>query len=246
MQLLVSVQSAAEALAALDGGADVIDAKDPHAGALGAVSLDALHAIRAAVARRRPVTAAIGDAGDEATVEATARAFAAAGTRFVKVGFGGITSAARVESLAAAAERGAASAVVLVAYADGDSRTSLTPGALVDIAARVGARGVLLDTADKYGLGLTRLLDQRALTAWVNRAHDRGLFVALAGKLAAADLPLVRAAGADIAGVRGAACDGGRSGRISAERVRDLRAVLQRTAEASAERPTLGKSRVRP
>lgn len=215
-------------MAALDGGADVIDAKDPRAGALGPVSPDALHDIHAAVAGRRPVTAAIGDASDEATVEATARAFAAAGTRFVKIGFGGIPSAARIESLAAAAQRGAvagagASTVVLVAYADGDSRTSVTPAALVDIAARVGARGVLLDTADKHGLGLTRLLDRRALTAWVDRAHDGGLVVALAGKLAAGDLPLVRDAGADIAGVRGAACEGGRTGRISADRVRDLR-----------------------
>ena len=215
-------------MAALDGGADIIDAKDPCAGPLGAVSMDALHQIHAAVAGRRPVTAAIGDASDDATVEATARAFAAAGTRFVKVGFGGIPSAARIESLAAAAQRGAVAgasggAVVLVAYADADSRTSVAPAALVEIAARVGARGVLLDTADKRGLGLTRLLDQRALAAWVARAHDGGLFVALAGKLAAGDLPVVRDTGADIAGVRGAACEGGRTGRISADRVRDLR-----------------------
>ena len=228
MQLLVSVRSAAEAMAALDGGADIIDAKDPRAGALGAVSIDALHDIHAAVAGRRAVTAAIGDASDEAAIAATACAFADAGTRFVKIGFGGIRSAARIESLAAAAQRGAvagaaASAVVLVAYADDDSRTSRTPAALVEIAARVGAGGVLLDTADKRGPGLTRLLDQRTLAAWVARAHDAGLFVALAGKLAADDLPVVRDTGADIAGVRGAACDGGRTGRISAELVRALR-----------------------
>jgi (5-formylfuran-3-yl)methyl phosphate synthase len=247
MQLLVSVQSAEEAVSALDGGADVIDAKDPRAGALGAVSLDALHDIHAAVASRRPVTAAIGDAGDEATVEAMAGAFAAAGTRFVKVGFGGITSAARIESLAAAAQRGAvagtaASAVVLVAYADGDSRTSITPAAAVDIAVRVGARGVLLDTADKHGPGLIRLLDRRALIAWVDRAHDGGLFVALAGKLVAGDLPLVRDAGADIAGLRGAACEGGRTGRVSSDRVRQLRSRLDDARGATLS----GWPRVRP
>jgi len=228
VQLLVSVRCAAEAVAAVDGGADVIDAKDPQIGALGAVSLEALRDIHTAVAGRRPVTAAIGEATDEAMVEPTARAFAAGGARVVKVGFGGITTAARIESLAAAAQRGAvagaaSSAVVLVAYADGDSRTSIAPAALVDIAARVGARGVLLDTADKHGLGLTRLLDRRALAAWVDRAHQHGLFVALAGRLAADDLPLVRAAGADIAGVRGAVCEGGRTGRVSRELVRTLR-----------------------
>ena len=50
MRLLVSVSSAAEASAALAGGADVIDAKDPLAGALGAVSADVLREIHAIVA----------------------------------------------------------------------------------------------------------------------------------------------------------------------------------------------------
>ena len=49
MRLLVSVTSAAEASAALAGGADVIDAKDPRRGALGAVSPQTLRAILAAV-----------------------------------------------------------------------------------------------------------------------------------------------------------------------------------------------------
>ena len=38
MRLLVSVMDASEALAALEGGADLIDAKDPLAGALGPVT----------------------------------------------------------------------------------------------------------------------------------------------------------------------------------------------------------------
>jgi uncharacterized protein (UPF0264 family) len=54
----------------------------------------------------------------------------------------------------------------------------------------------------------------------VDRARQAGLFVALAGKLDAADLPAMAALGADLAGVRGAACAGGRTGRVTAERVR--------------------------
>src|SRR5262249_27258839 len=78
MRLLVSVASAAEALAALGGGADVVDAKDPHAGALGAVSAEVLHGIRAAIAGARPLSAALGDAIDEATIERDANTFVAA------------------------------------------------------------------------------------------------------------------------------------------------------------------------
>ena len=140
---------------------------------------------------------------------------AAAGTRFVKVGFAGISSEARIAALASAAQRGvvAASAgrcgIVLVAYADADPSASPTAGALVDIAARAGARGVLLDTADKNGCGLRALIDRDTLRAFVARAHANGLSVALAGRLTADDLPFVQEVGADIAGVRGAACDGG-------------------------------------
>ena len=240
MRLLVSVSSAAEASAALAGGADVIDAKDPRSGALGAVSVDVLRDIHAATAGARPVTAALGDAADEAAIENAARVFAVAGAAFVKVGFLGIASAERVATLTAAAVRGAAAGgrmpcgVVVVAYADADRAKSVAPAALVDVAVRAGAAGVLLDTADKSGPGLRALVSERALAAWVATAHDSLLLVALAGKLTAGDLPFVRDAGADIAGVRGAACDDGRNGRVSAERVRLLR---KSSGAAGKERP---------
>ncbi len=231
MRLLVSVASASEASSALAGGADVIDAKDVQAGALGAVSLEVLREIHAAVAGARIVTAALGDAADEAAIERAAREFAAAGAALVKIGFAGITSGGRVAAVIAAAVRGASagsdgnSGVVAVAYADADRAESLAPSALVEVAARAGAVGLLLDTADKGGLGLRALVAPDVLAARVAEAHDAGLLVALAGKLTADDLPFARAAGADIAGVRGAACEGGRTGRVAADRVRLLRTL---------------------
>jgi uncharacterized protein (UPF0264 family) len=243
MRLLVSVSCAAEASAALAGGADVIDAKDPLAGALGAVSAEVLREIHAIVGGRRPVTAALGDAADEAAIECAARTFAAAGAALVKVGFAGIDCADRVATLTAAAVRGASAgsdggaAVVAVAYADADRVASLAPPFLVEVAARAGAQGVLLDTADKSGPGLSELVEPRTLAAWVSEAHDAGLLVALAGKLTAADLTFVRDAGADIAGVRGAACDGGRTGRVAAEKVRLLRVLGGPAAAARRARP---------
>jgi uncharacterized protein (UPF0264 family) len=252
MRLLVSVTSAEEASAALAGGADVIDAKNPLAGALGAVSVEVLREIHAMVAGARLVTAAIGDATDETAVERAAWTFAAAGAALVKVGFAGIRSASRVEMLIRAAVRGVSASdgtwgpplggrirlkpdptrvvadprgVVAVAYADADRVASLEACAFADVAARAGAIGVLIDTADKSGPGLRELMTATALARWVAQAHEAGLLVALAGKLSADDLSFVRDAGADIAGVRGAACDGGRTGRVSRERVALLREV---------------------
>jgi len=255
MRLLVSVACAVEANAALDGGADIVDAKDPRSGALGAVSSETFREIAGAVADRRPVSAAIGDAADEFTIERTASGFAAGGAAFVKVGFSGISCHARVAALAAAAQRGLADArpladggperggLVLVAYADYQSVGSIDRDALVNIAARHRAIGILLDTADKRGPGLIALVGRHDLSAWIARAQASGLLVAVAGKLAADDLLFASDAGADIAGVRGAACEGGRTGRVSAERVRQLRDRCQLwSAKASAERSVLSNA----
>lgn len=226
MRLLISVATPEEAEAAVAGGANLIDAKNPVAGALGAVSLEMLRRIHASVDRQRPITAALGDASDEAAIERMAHDYASLGTTFVKVGFAAIESAERVAQLIKAASQGAGTTgrcgVVAVAYADAGYARSLDMDALLDVAAQAGASGVLLDTADKTGPGLRDLVTPQQLKAWVESAHEAGLVVALAGRLTAGDLTLVRDSGADIAGFRGAACDGDRLTQVSIERVRDL------------------------
>jgi uncharacterized protein (UPF0264 family) len=245
MRLLVSVKSVRDARAALRGGADVVDAKDPANGALGPVATRVLRAIHAEVAGRRPLTAALGDASGERSAARAARRSAACGAALVKIGFARVASAARGTALAAAAIEGAVegsrgrAGVVLVAYADADPASSLSPATILDIAARAGARGVLLDTMRKAGPGLRALVAPAPLAAWVAHAHEAGLLVALAGRLTADDLAIIRETGADIAGVRGAACVGGRSGRVAAESVRQLRCRCAEAAAAAAAVPRL-------
>ena len=93
----------------------------------------------------------------------------------------------------------------------------------------MSASGVLIDSADKGGPGLRALVGGAALSRLVRAVHEAGLQVALAGKLRAEDLPVVADTGADIAGVRGAACDGGRTGRISTKRVVRLASLARRS-----------------
>src|SRR5919108_1770367 len=152
MRLLVSVAEPSEARAALAGGADVVDAKDPRVGALGAVRADVLRAVREAVGARRPVSAALGDGASAAFLERSAATAGGLGAAFVKVGFrGGAATPAGVRQLAAAARRGAGDVtrVVLVAYADWRRVGSLDPGAIITVAVETGAAGVLLDTVGK-------------------------------------------------------------------------------------------------
>src|SRR4051794_40361758 len=64
MKLLVSVRSAEEALAALEGGADLIDVKEPNRGPLGRADDEVIEAVIKAVDGRAPVSAAMGELKD--------------------------------------------------------------------------------------------------------------------------------------------------------------------------------------
>ena len=232
MRLLVSVATAADARAAVEGGADIVDAKDPGVGALGAVTLERLREIRDAVAGVRPLTAALGEAEDEGALERDACAFAEAGTTLIKIGLLGTIDVSRAESLLSAAVRavsGTMCGVVAVAYADANEGAALRPGDVIDVAARAGARGLLIDTMHKEGPGLLGVMSPGEVADWVARGRAAGLLMAVAGKLSAEDLSIIDRAGADVAGVRGAVCVGGRLGHVSAELVATLvgRLVLQ-------------------
>jgi (5-formylfuran-3-yl)methyl phosphate synthase len=230
MRLLVSARNAADAAAALAGGADILDAKEPSAGALGAVTIETLREMLSTVDACCPVSAALGDAEDAAALERRVYACAVEGVAFVKIGFAGITDAARVTDLIASAVGGArahACAVVAVGYADVARVGGIACDALFDAATRGGAAGVLIDTADKAGPGLLQLSPPATLRRYVSAAHDRGLSIAMAGKLSSADLAAVRDVGADIAGVRGAACHAGRESAISEARVRVLAQIAR-------------------
>ena len=89
-------------------------------------------------------------------------------------------------------------------------RRPLAPAELVAAAREAGLSGCLIDTAIKDGRGLLSWLGADALAELVAEAHGAGLEIALAGELRAEELVAVRATGADIAGVRSAACRDGR------------------------------------
>lgn len=222
MRLLVSVRNASEARAALAGGADVIDAKEPLNGPLGAVSSDVLHEIATTIGNAAPVSAALGDICEDDVLE---RAIAArqAGVTFVKIGFAGMRRRQRLEEDVLTLARAARPpALVLVAYADFDVADAPSPAEILAMAAHVRPAGILLDTYDKDGAGLTSLMQACTLATFVGRAQASGRFVALAGKLTREDIETVQDTGADVIGVRGAACDGGRGGVVTPARVRAL------------------------
>src|SRR5206468_6613096 len=101
-----------------------------------------------------------------------------------------------------------------------------SPGALLELAVEIGAAGVLLDTMAKDA-GLFMLLDPTTVGEWVAAAHAADRLAGLAGSLRGTDFATARALGADLVGVRGAACVGGRTGRVSRGRVAALSALAR-------------------
>jgi (5-formylfuran-3-yl)methyl phosphate synthase len=238
MKLLVSVVDAGEARAAAAAGADIIDVKNPAEGSLGAPAPAVIAAIRAAVPAALPVSAAIGDMPNlPGTAALAALGAAHSGAAFVKVGLWGASTESDAVALLRTVRDAAPEAVVVAgAYADARRvpHAPLAPELLPRVARTASVDVCLLDTAVKDGRGLLDWLAPDALTALVDEAHELGMEVALAGALRAEDLPVVQATGADIAGVRSAACgDGRRSGPLEAARVRALRAACAATPRAS-------------
>jgi uncharacterized protein (UPF0264 family) len=235
MKLLVSVVDADEARVAVEAGVDIVDVKNPAEGSLGAPAPGVIGRVREVVPPGRLVSAAIGDLPNlPGTAALAALGAARSGAAYVKVGLWGTSvtdeAVAVLRAVRDAVDGGAA--VIAAAYADAERVPGrpLPPGDVVEAARRAGAGGCLLDTAVKDGRGLFEWLTPDALEALVDEGHAAGLEMALAGALRAEDLSLVRSTGADIAGVRAAACrDGRRAAPLDAERIGRLRAECART-----------------
>ena len=238
MKLLVSVVDAAEARTAAAAGADIVDVKNPAEGSLGAPAPAVIAAVRDAVDPGRTVSAAIGDMPNlPGTAALAALGAARSGASLVKVGLYGTSTEDEAVALLRAVREAVADVpgaeVVAAAYADARrvAHAPLAPELLPRVARAAGLGMCMLDTAIKDGRGLLDWLAPDALTALVAEAHAAGLQMALAGALRAGDLPVVAAAGADIAGVRSAACsDGQRSAPLDAARVRALLATIRQQA----------------
>ena len=231
VQLLVSVSDAEEAAAAVAGGADIVDAKDPHAGALGPVQPPVLRGIRRAVAAPLRMSAALGDKPSPEFLRGAILAAKGLGLSYVKLGFAGVCDARQIAGLLTlavemAGRENGAPGIVAVAYADWRGAGGPEPARLIDVAVEASAAAVLLDTAIKDGHSILHLLAETELASMIGRTRESGMLCALAGGLHREDVPVAAALGPDIIGVRGAACVGGRRGRIRSDRVASLRAAL--------------------
>jgi (5-formylfuran-3-yl)methyl phosphate synthase len=234
MRLLVSVRSAVEAAAAVNGGACIIDAKEPLRGSLGRVSPPVLREIADRVPGEIPLSVALGDLGSVAEVRDVLSELdlePRPGGTLLKVGLlQGSSGHMIVDLLAEAVGVGESlrcrPRLIAVAYADHARAGLPPPDTVARHAIASGCRGVLLDTAVKDGQGLLSWIAPAGLGSWVARLRRAGLLTALAGSLDKHSFASVLAAHPDVIGVRGAACSGGRNGIVETSQVHALAAML--------------------
>jgi uncharacterized protein (UPF0264 family) len=221
-KLLVSVRSKVEALAALAGGASIVDVKEPKNGPLGRAGFDVWREVSEVVAQRVPVSVALGECNDWSSLEAAeVPAGAWSGVAFRKLGLSNVAPDwidrwRRLRQQWSEC-RFSQPAWVAVVYIDWQTAGAPHPESIIEAASAITeCQGVLFDTWEKSrrsGIDLT-------WNGHVNRVRDSGRFVAVAGSLDVYAIRRLAPLEPDIFAVRGAACAGGnRLGPIDPERV---------------------------
>ena len=238
MHLMVSVINPEEVPVAIAGGADILDVKNPAEGSLGAANADILQKVRALTPDFVQVSAAIGDMPNlPGTASLAALGAASCGVDFVKVGLYGPKSEEEAIYLLSAVRQAVRALpgvkIIAAGYADAQRAATLDPRWLPGIARKAEIAGCLLDTYIKDGHNLFDFLTPAVLRLLAEEAHAGGLLFAVAGAVQADQLREAHEIGADIIGVRTAACrDNQRRGPLDVERIRLLR---QRMGELAPE-----------
>jgi hypothetical protein len=241
LKLLVSVVNRREALEAIKGGAHIIDVKNPREGSLGANFPRVIRQINEIAPSNVELSATIGDLPNlPGTASLAALGAAVSGANYIKAGLYGVRT--RMEAVPlmrevcrAVKDYNSASRVIAAGYADFQKTGSLDPKKLPAIAAEVNADGVMVDVKIKNQGKLFDFLSDEELKRFASRAHRYGLTVALAGSLDKEDVARTHRLGADVVGVRRAACSkkDRLRGRIQANAVTEIIKAVSECQEAS-------------
>lgn len=230
--LLVSVRDTAEALAALHGGADIIDIKEPRRGSLGAAEVSVWHTIADTIAGAKPLSVAIGELQDDATLD---RARQAAGMQFAKIGLSHCKDDSnwheRWHTAITSLPSGVASAAVI--YADHLFACSPPPAMILQRAIEFKCKAILVDTYSKSHGHLFDHLGEQDLRQLCAHASQAGLQVVLAGSLR--DELIVRGLELkpEFIAVRGAVCRGDRRDAVDQSLIRSLADRIHDCSSAS-------------
>lgn len=232
IRLLVSVRSTCEAQAALRGGADIIDFKEPKRGPLGRVENAVIESCLSEVEKPPSLlwTAALGELVD--LRGSGANLYLPSGIDYFKVGTTRLRSQPGAKDLflaiADTVERVCGQpALVPTAYADAVRCSAPDAEVIVDWAIESRAPFLLVDTAVKDGRGFWHWYTEDRLRILRGRCQQAGIGLVIAGALDEHAMTRLIDLGVDIVAVRGAVCqESNRQATIEEGRVRDFAQLL--------------------
>jgi uncharacterized protein (UPF0264 family) len=221
MKLLVSVRSTQEAVAAMEGSADVIDVKEPLRGALGRADDCIVEEIAKIVRPRKLLSAAMGELKHWHNSFPSDRLLS-----YMKWGLSECEGGGWREMLLTL-RRSTSSTVVPAAYADAHLAGSPAIEEVADFVIEERFPLMLIDTWTKNAGDLFSWLKPDSLMDLCKRLKLEGVKLAIAGSLTLERLQFIRMMDVDVVGVRGAVCTANdRTGQVDACRVKEFKAAL--------------------
>lgn len=231
MKLLVSPINLEEAKTAYNGGADIIDVKNPKEGSLGANFPWVIRSVKEAMGKT-PVSATIGDMNYKpGTASLAALGAAVSGADYVKVGLYDVQTTEQAIDMVehvvkSVKDYDPSKKVVISGYADYKRINSIPLRELPPICADYGADVVMMDTGIKDGRSTFEFMTNEELSQFVESAHDLGLISAIAGNIKFEDIEAINQIGPDVIGIRGCVCGGDRNSTIQQKLVEELRSMM--------------------
>ncbi|HOY69292.1 MAG TPA: (5-formylfuran-3-yl)methyl phosphate synthase [Methylotenera sp.] len=224
-QLLISVTSLDEAQIALENGADLIDLKDPHAGALGALPINVVQSVVTYVKRtnaKKMTSATVGDVPMQADLlRDSVSKMLASKVDYIKIGFfdaegyqGCLNALSHFAKLDAK--------LIAVLFAE-----KSYPSNLIEAIKQAGFVGVMLDTAEKNGRSLLTNVDEKMLLTFAQKVADNALIFGLAGSLKSQHVAQLLKLNPTYLGFRGGVCESDlRTSFIRPEKIWQIKQML--------------------
>jgi len=232
-RILISVRDVVEALAAVEGRADIIDIKDPAKGSLGAASPEVWTEISDRIGGSHSWSIAMGEL-EHGSPQPKPLGLTPA---FAKVGLAELADNKQWRQFWAEwrEQLPATTAPVAVAYADQATARCPAVDEIVVTGASMGCQVLLIDTFDKSHGGLLDHVRLEELAVWCRLARRHRMRIALAGSLSAADVPNVLSLRPDWLAVRGAVCTGNRNSSVCRQKVSDFVDSVRRMSRRVVE-----------
>ena len=231
-RLLVSVRNSTEARAAVKGGAEIVDIKEPDRGSLGkaddAVIREIADTVRS-LDESLPISAALGELREwESRLPVLPDEI-----QYAKLGLSGSAHSTnwpedwlRYRKGVSEQSRNGLSWVAVI-YADWKTAHAPSPADILEVVGDSNFDAVLVDSFKKDGRSLIEIFSTKELESLADRVHEMRLPLAVAGSLRLSDLPELMRYAPEIIAIRTAACKvGNRNGPICAEAVAAFREQL--------------------